>query len=183
MLILSQGKSDLQKLIFTFLLSLMLTGCGFHLRGPLPLAPPLRNIYLQTQDPYGQLTRYLKQFLMHSDVQLVDKMEEASSVLVILSESTTQQLLSLSGTQQTRQYNLILSVSFQVNDPQGKVLVNPQVVTETRTLTIKADQILAGSNEANTLYSQMRQAIIYDIMSRLSSKDITSLLVPAKNPL
>ena len=111
-----------------------------------------------------------------SDVRLVDKIEEASTVLVILSESTTQQLLSLSGTQQTRQYNLILSVTFQVNDPQGKVLVSPQVVTETRTLTIKADQILAGSNEANTLYSQMRQAIIYDIMSRLSSKDITSLL-------
>ena len=117
-----------------------------------------------------------------SGVRVVDKKEEATSVLVIMTETITQQLLSLSGTQQTRQYNLILSTTFQVTDPQGKILVGPQVATETRTLTIKADQILAGSNEANTMYNQMRQAIIYDIMSRLSSKDITSQLTAVPAP-
>lgn len=153
-------------------LCIFIAGCGFHLRGTMPLAPAMHDIYLETQDPYGTLTRYLRQFLKMSGVNLVEKKAEATTVLVIISETTSQQLLSLSGTQQTRQYNLILTVTFQLTNPQGKALVPPQVAKETRTLTIKSDQILAGSNEANTLYDQMRQATVYDIMSRLSSKDI-----------
>ena len=49
-------------------------------------------------------------------------------------------------------------------------------MTETRALTIQADQILASSNEANNLYQQMRQAIVYDIMSRIASHDVTALI-------
>lgn len=165
----------MRKLILIFTL-FCITSCGYQLRGSVPLAPRLHQLFLETKDPYGQLTRNLKAFLKISGVHLVDKQEDAESTLVILKELTSQQLLGISGTQQTRQYNLILTVTFEVTDAQGKVLVKPQTVAETRTLTIKADQILAGSNEANTLYDQMRQAIVYDIMSRLASKDITALL-------
>jgi len=137
----------------------------------------MHNLYLESHDPYGQLARNLKQFLKVAGVHLTKKREDADIVLMILSEVTPQKLISISGTQQTRQYNLILTVTYQLTTPQGKPLINPQTSSVTRTLTIKADQILAGSNEANALYDQMRQAIIYDIMSRLSSKDITTQLI------
>jgi len=155
-----------------------ITSCGYHLRGSMPLAAPLYKLYLETSDPYGQLTRYLKQFLKVSNVNLVNHREDSTAILVILREATSQQLLGISGTQQTRQYNLILNVTFQVTDPQGKIVVPLQSITETRSFTIKSDQILAGSNEANNLYNQMRQAIVYDIMARLGSAEVTRLLTP-----
>lgn len=164
-----------QVLLFIFFLSLV--SCGFHFRGKLPLAPPLQNLYLKTADPYGQLARYLREYLKVSGVHLTDKKEDATSVLVILGESTRQQLLGISGTQQTRQYNLILTVTFTIENPAGVALIPPQVISQTRTLTIQADQILAGSNEANMLYQQMRSAIVYSILTRLASKDITTLLM------
>ncbi len=163
---------------FFIILLFSITSCGFHLRGSMPLAAPLYKLYLETNDPYGQLSRYLKQFLKISGVSLVDKQEDSTAVLVILREATSQQLLGISGTQQTRQYNLILNVTFQVTDPVGKVLVPLQSITETRSFTIKSDQILAGSNEANNLYNQMRQAIVYDMMARLGSTEVTRLLTP-----
>lgn len=161
---------------FYFLILLGIVSCGFHLRGSIPLAPSLYKLHLETKDPYGQLTRNLKQYLKISGVTLVDKPEDATAILVILQESTSQQLLGMSGTQQTRQYNLILTVVFEVTDPLGKIIVPPQILAETRSFTIKSDQILAGSNEANNLYTQMRQAIVYDIMTRLGSTEITQLL-------
>jgi LPS-assembly lipoprotein len=167
----------------TFLLMLLLSligllsGCGFHLRGQLPLAPPLQKLYLKTQDPYGQLTRNLKQYLKDSNVQLADSPQTAETVLEILHEYNTEQLLSIGGTQQTRQYNIILTVNFQVTDPTGKILLPPQSMSETRSLTIQSNQILGGSNEENNLYQQMRRAIVYDIMNRLSSKDVTDLIL------
>lgn len=160
---------------FIFLL-FCLTSCGFHLRGSIPLAPPLYKLYLETKDPYGPLSQNIRQFLKMSGVTLVQKPEESTAILVILQEATSQQLLGISGTQQTRQYNLILNVAFQVTDPSGKVLVPPQVVSEVRSFTIKSDQILAGSNESANLYTQMRQSIVYSMMTRLGSTDITSLL-------
>lgn len=172
-----RGHSGIFRKLILFIMFLSLSSCGFHFRGTIPLAPSIHELCLETKDPYGQLAHYLKEFLKISGIHLVEKREDATSVLVILSESTSQVLLGISGTQQTRQYNLVLTVAFQVADPQGKALIPPQIVTETRTLTIKAGQILAGSNEANTLYDQMRQAIVYNIMSRLASKDITTLLV------
>lgn len=165
----------------TFLLALLLSSCGFHLRGSMPLSPPLQRLYLKTQSPYGELTHNLQQYLKMSGVYLADSPQDASTVLDIISETTSQQLLGVSGTQQTRQYNLTLNVSFQVTDPKGNVLVAPVTLTQSRTLPINANQILAGSNEATALYQQMRRAIVFDIMNRLSSQEITYLLT--KKPL
>ena len=44
---------------------------------------------------------------------------------------------------------------------------------------IPAAQMLGSSNQAVSLYQQMRQAIAYDILSRLASKDITMMLSAA----
>lgn len=163
------------------LLMMCLTSCGFHLRGQIPLSPPLQTMYLKTKDPYGQLARNLRQFLKLSGVYLTETPENATTIFEIVSERTLDQLISLNGSQQTRQYNLTLTVTFVITDPKGQPLIKPEALSETRVLTIKEGQILAGSNEATALYEQMRQAIVYDILSRLSSAQMTRFLT--KNTL
>jgi len=165
---------------FLLILCLCLSGCGFHPRGPMALSPPLQNLYLQTADPYGQLTRNLRLYLKMSGVHLAKTPADAASILDILSENTSEQLLNISGTQTTRQYNLILTVTYQVTDSHGNLLVSAQTATETRPLTIDANQMLSGSNQAISLYQQMRQAIVYDIMSRLASREISAILTASK---
>lgn len=171
------------RILYCIILSLCLSACGFHPRGPMTLAPPLQTMYIQTDDPYGQLIKNLKVYLKISHVRLTNTPAEATSILEILSENTSEVLLNISGTQTTRQYNLTLTVSYRITDNKGNVLVNTQVATETRPLTINANQMLSGSNQAVSLYQQMRQAIVYDMVSRLASGDITLLLTtPQKTP-
>jgi LPS-assembly lipoprotein len=160
--------------IVVMLFCLTIAGCGFHLRGEITLAPPLKRLYLQSPQPYGELARNLRQGLKTADVNLTDTPKQAATVLEILSEKASQQLLSVGGTQQTRQYNLLLSVTFQVTTPAGKVLIPPQTVTDTQALTVQADQVLGGSNEQNNLYRQMRQDIVFDLLNRLASKSSTA---------
>lgn len=159
-----------------FFLVSTLTGCGFHLRGPVSLAPPLKKVYIQTHDPYGALTRNLEQSLAFSGAEITTTPAEANVILDIISEVSGEQLLSVGNTQQTRQYNLTLTAIFQLTTPKGKVLLSPQTINETQSVTINSDQILAGSNEKNNLYSQMRRNIIYNIMNRLSSKEVAVLV-------
>jgi outer membrane lipopolysaccharide assembly protein LptE/RlpB len=148
------------------------------------LSPPLQHIYLQTDDPYGQLAHNLRLSLKMSGVQLAKTPESSTAILEILSETTSEQLLNISGTQTTRQYNLILTVTYQIRDHRGNLLTSVQTATETRPLTINANQMLSGSNQAVNLYQQMRQAIVYDIMSRLASRDISAILTipPSTRP-
>jgi LPS-assembly lipoprotein len=169
--------STIQKIILllSFLgASLLLSSCGFHLRGTVILAPPLKNIYLETNDPYSELTRNFKQTLKASHASLAKTPQTATTILEIISSNESQQLLSVGGTQQTRQYNLTLTVSYQVKTPAGKILISPQSVTETQAITIQANQVLGGSNEQNNLYHQMRRTIVNMVMTRLASKTATA---------
>lgn len=160
---------------------LALQGCGFHLRKPLPLAKPLQNIYVQSRNPYDDLTRNIKQYLKMSGVHLAASPQEASTVLNITQEVMTQDLLSINSSQQTRQYNLHLFVTFEVTDPHGVVLIAPQTSSELRPLTLQSNQILAGSNQAAQLYNDMRRAVTYNIMNRLASKGMSNALLSNKS--
>lgn len=157
-----------------------LSGCGFQLRGSTPPNPALQNLYIKTSAPYSEVTSNLREYLNVTGIQVAATQQDAAIVLQILSETETQVLLSVSGTAQTRQYSLILTIAFQVTDNKGIVLVPPQTLSENRTLTVMSDQILGGSNEQTMLYQQMRQAIVYDIMNRLGSREIIALLTNQK---
>lgn len=156
-----------------------LTACGFHLQGETHLAAPLHRMYLRTPDPYGHLVQDLEQSLKMSNVQLVSSPDQATTVLSILKDSNSQVLLSVSGTQQTRQYNLITTVEFEITDSKGRVIINPQTFTESRAITIQSNQILGSSNEAVLYHQQMRRAIAYAIMNRLASQEVTHTLMKA----
>src|SRR5258708_6275037 len=133
-----------RKFYFFFLLCVItfLNACNFHLQGEMYLAPPLHRMYLQSPDPYGHLARDLEQYLKMSKVQLVSSPSQATTILAILKDINSQVLLSVSGTQQTRQYNLITTVEFEITDSKGRVIVNPQTFTESRAITIQSNQIL-----------------------------------------
>ena len=168
----------LQRIVFVLLCVVWLTGCGFHLRDAVTLAPPLRQMYLQTADPYGELARNLRQGLQTDGVYWTATPATATTILEIVDENTTQQLLSVGGTQQTRQYNLLLSVTFKLTTPAGKILLAPQTVLETQALTVQASQILGGSNEQNNLYNQMRQDIVATLLNRIAAPTVTANLQP-----
>ena len=97
-------------------------------------------------------------------------------MLEILHEDVGQQLLSVSGTQQTRKYTLTYSVIFQVTNPQGLILSPSQTVTKNATLTVQSNQILANGNQTSLLYESMRKAVASDIINRLAGKEITTVV-------
>lgn len=160
-------------LVFSFLL---LSGCGFHFQGAANLAPPLHRMYLQTPDPYGVLSRSLQDYLKTSHVELVTSATLAQTVLVILQDSTYQELLSVSGTQQTRQYNLKVVVEFEITDAQGRILVPSQTLEENQPITIQSDQVLGSSNQVNAYYQKLRRSLAAAIIKRLASEQITQLV-------
>src|SRR5207302_1201983 len=102
--------------------------------------------------------------------------KEAQSILVILQNNLSQDLLSVNGTQKTRQYLLKVTVTFTITDKQGRNLIPLQTLIETRSITIQSNQILGSSNEASLFYQQMQRLLAYAIINRIASKQITRIL-------
>src|SRR5688572_11302291 len=119
----------LLKKIFLLSSFLILCACGFQLRGPSHLPNAFQTLYLKSSEPYGPLTKELTQYLKMSGVTLTKTPHDAKIVLAILSEEKSQQLISVNGTQQARQYNLTLTVTFELTSPEGKLLLPPQIVS------------------------------------------------------
>lgn len=157
-------------------LCVFLTACGFQLRNNVPLAPPLHQIYLETNDPYGSLARDIKQSLQTSHVQIVPIKEAAATILTIIQDTRSNILLSVNATQQTRQYNLHLVVEFEIKDNKGNVIVPSQILTQDKPITIQANEVLGSSNELNLFYQQMQREIVSNMMYRLSSIEMTAII-------
>lgn len=168
-------RNRFMRFLFIALHSLLLTGCGFHLQGEVPLAPPLHRMYLQVPDPYGPLERALQQYLKISKVVMVPK-TDATTILAVLRDDTSQTLLSISGTQQTRQYLLQVTVVFEVNNRHGATIIGPYTLVESRTITVQANQILGSSNEASLFYQQMRRTLAYRIITMIASQQSAQAL-------
>lgn len=157
-------------------LMILLSGCGFHLQQGMKLAPGFHRMKLQTPDPYGVLTRNLQQYLTLSHIKIVDNLADADTILIILSDDSYQDLLSVSSTQQTRQFNLRVVVVFEITDNKGRVIVPPQTLSETRVITVQSNQILGSSNEANMFYQQIRRSLAAAILNRIASDEVTSMV-------
>lgn len=173
----------LRKTLLITCLALLLSACGFHLQGELKLAAPLHSMYLQTNDPYGHLARDLRQYLKMSNVHLAQTAPEAATTLAILQDESSQSLLGVSGTQQTRQYLLRVTVVFEILDKNGQTILPAQTLTEAKAITIQSNQILGTSNEANIYYQQMRARLAYAIMLRIASDEVTRIIDSAIPPI
>lgn len=142
-----------------------LSGCGFHLKQSYNIAPELQNITLVSAK-YSELTRFIKQELRYSEVNLVESPNAATPVLKIASESNKSRTVSLYNDASAAEYERGYEVKIEVQLPHQ----DPQYFT----IALQRDQLnnsqeaLASSREAELLQKELRQAAAQQIVRTLS---------------
>ncbi|HYR05776.1 MAG TPA: LPS assembly lipoprotein LptE, partial [Gallionella sp.] len=97
------------RMLALLLTTLMLTACGFHLRGQAGL--PFGTLYLDAANSNTPLIADLRRNLEASNVKLVNTAEQADVVLNIVSEIPEKQILTLGGSGRVSEYQLRYRVS------------------------------------------------------------------------
>lgn len=146
--------------------AVMLSACGFHMRGPAQL--PFKSIYLDFKGN-SSLGTELKRYIRASGVEVTDQAGSAEAVLQVLADGRDKKILSLNTNGQVREYSLYQRFSFQVKDPAGKVLIAPATITLKRDITYDANQELAKQAEEVLLYRDMQSDLVQQILRRLSA--------------
>jgi LPS-assembly lipoprotein len=151
--------------VFTLLLLLSASACGFQLRGAVELPAVLQPVYL-----YGageeELAHQLAVLLKENNTVLADAEAQAASRLKIVSQKQTRRILSVDSRGRAREYELNYSVLYQLSSEHINA---DNVVKLRRVLAFDPDNVLGASNEEQTLYRDMQRDAARLILQQLEA--------------
>lgn len=145
--------------------ALILSGCGFKMRGPVTL--PYKTILISgsmTQDLRLFLTRLLKSGL--STTTIVTRADEAEIILNI-TEIPAKQILTYNQAGQITGYRLIEQVRFYVNSKDGDELIPRSEIYLTRDMDFSISTPSAAEQLEVLLFRDMREDVSAQLLRRL----------------
>ena len=149
-------------------LALLLSACGFHLRGLVDIPQWLNNVAVIADNGNKGLAAKLKILLDQYQIDVNPDPDNAKFWLVINNSSLRQQIISIGASTNPRQYQLILTTEFSLQTTKGKIIKPPTKIMVSRQLTVNNDRILGSNDEENTLVNEMRQDTAVQILNRLA---------------
>lgn len=154
----------LQYLVGALLLSLVLSSCGFTLRGTASLQK-YPALYLQG-DPHSELLTQLSAQLTRNQVTLLDSPDAQAPVFVFVDDSLKRRNLSLFTNGQVAEYELIYTLNYQLILP-GQDPV-PYRIELNRDYQDDPNRALAKSRELDLLLTELRSQAVSRVIRQLS---------------
>ncbi len=152
---------------FVVLLSALISACGFHLRSSVELPPLLRVTLLQSGNPWTGIAAALRIELESAGSRITTNAGEATAVLTLVSERSLQRVLSVGRSGKASEYELFEEVTFSLRDSEGRELLKPQTLSQTRDMVFDENQLLGKVSETNKLREQMRRSLARQIITRI----------------
>ncbi len=150
------------------LVSLLLTGCGFHMRGNVDerlLPSQLKAIHVQGDDR-SDIYRMVTARLRHSGVKLVERSDEVP-VLDLGNISVSNSAASLDNRSQVVEYVMLFNTNYSITLPHQPL--QKFSARFSRVFLNKSAQALASSREQAQLRHEMEIQTADLIMIQLSS--------------
>ena len=150
------------------LLSLLVSGCGFHLRGMIDRPRWLNNVAIIIEQTQRDLAPLLQNQLQAYNIQVNPDPLLANYWLIIESDYIQKNISSISSSTTPRQYQLIYTVRFKLQRANGEEIMSSTPIVATRQVTINSDRILGSTDEEELLKSEMRRDAVIQIINRIS---------------
>lgn len=153
----------------TAALLLVLSACGFHLRGNVQLAPQLSKVYFKGGDVYNPLVRDWTRSLTTAGSTVVEEVTSATAIVDILNNSGDRRVLSVRATGKAQEYELYQRLEFRVISADGRELLATQRLELTRDYLFDPNDVLGKAGEEETLRRDMRRDLVRLAMLRLEA--------------
>lgn len=145
-------------------LALLLSGCGFQLRGTAEL--PFDTVFVSGTG--GIVLDIKRNIEAGSRTVVVDDPKTAQAVLEFTQEARQKDILSLSAAGRVREFRLLYRVGFRVHDGKGGEYLPVSTLQLARDITYSDADVLAKETEEQLLYRDMQSDMVRQIIRRLA---------------
>lgn len=145
--------------------SLLLSACGFQLRGLAQLS--FHKILIQGSTL--SLSQDLKKSLETNGVKVVTDSEDAELMLELLTEATDKRILSIGGDGKVSEYTLSYQASFRTRAATNPLWGDVQTVQTSRNFAYNDANLLGKADEEAMLMSDMRKDVMRELLRRLTA--------------
>lgn len=146
------------------LMFLMLTACGYHLRGSIAMPESLKNLYVFNAS--SALQSELSDVMKASKGHLASSPNEASLVVKIISEDIKTRVLSIGSSGKSNESQLDYFLQFQFYDNQENQVMEEQRIEIAREYFNDQTAVLAKSNEEQILRKEIYKQAVRMLMLR-----------------
>ena len=144
-------------------LAVLLSACGFQLRGTGTNELSIKELDLSARNAYGETVTQLRQVLESSGVKVYSG---APYKLFLADEQESQRILSYAGAGRTGEYQVTKVLSYDIRDHGNLPLLSDKL--EVQKVFIHDGNNLVGSDqEANDARQEMRRELVQRMMLRL----------------
>ena len=149
------------------LLLVVLSSCGFHLRGDVNYA--FSSVYLNAP-PDNPLTSELRRAMEGATrMRLADSPTVAQVVLDVTGIVDEKQVLSLSGGGRVREFLLIKRAMISAHDANGRDWLPAAQIEVRRSYTFNEAEVLAREAQEQRLLKEMQTDVVQQIVRRLQA--------------
>lgn len=149
-------------------LALLISACGFHLKGQQHYAFERLYIEASTQISQNVSARLKSMIARGSHVRVVGHPKDADAILV-LDAIRSRSAKSLSAHGATEEYALEMIVNYQLKNADGAVLLGPDRLILHRSMTYNNQYALSKAIESEQLYQDIENDAIDQLLRRLAA--------------
>lgn len=152
-------------------LFMLLTACGFALRGVTPM--PFETLYVGIADntQFGaDVRRALR--AASPDTKLVASPKEAQAILQEVSNTRALREVSLNAQGRVEEYELGINYTFRLIDAQGRALIPDTTLSIYREMPYDDQIVQAKQGQIETLYLAMQRDLVSRLLRRMTAPDV-----------
>jgi len=144
-------------------LTLLLSACGFQLRGTGETQFALKELDLQARDAYGEVAKQLTALLERSDVKVY---QGAPYKLIIAREEEKQRTASYTSSARSAEYEISRTLHYQIRAGKDLVLLEDSVEVQ-QTYVHDQNNLIGSSQEGQQLRAEMTRELVQQLALRL----------------
>ena len=144
-------------------LTVLLSACGFQLRGTGTTELAITELDLSARDAYGDTVKMLRQTLESSGVKIYSG---APYKLVLTNEQQTQRSLSYAGAGRSAEYELSSVLSYEVRGRNNLMLLDDKLQVQ-KVYLHDGNNITGSDQESSEVRGEIRRDLVQRMMLRL----------------
>lgn len=144
-------------------LAVLLSSCGFQLRGTGSADFALKEVDLQARNAYGETVKQLKQLLESSGVKVHNG---APYRLYLANEQETQRTASFTSNARSAEYQLTTRVDYEIRGEKNLLLLKDWLAVQS-VYVHDENNLIGSSQESDQLRQEMRRELIQQMSLRL----------------